>query len=205
MRRHMNDWINHPLTLESDRVKLAPLQKRHFKELIEIGQDKRIWEFMPVDWLGKKNLNEVLSEAISERKKGQQYPFVAIDKTNNKIFGSVRYLKISKDFKNLEIGWTWYKPEYWGTGYNKECKFLLLQHSFEVLGAISVHLGTSDTNIRSQKAIEGIGAKFDGTFRNRLIYNGVKKSFVVYSISDDEWPTVKNRLLNFLQIKKGSR
>ena len=193
-----NDWINHPLILESDRVKLTPLENTHFKELIDIGQDKRIWEFMPVDWLGKKDLNEVLLEALSGRTDGQQYPFVAIDKVTNKIFGTTRYLKISKDHRNLEIGWTWYKPEYWKTGYNKECKFLLLQHCFEVLGTISVQLGTADTNIRSQKAIESIGAKYDGTFRNRLIHNGVKKSFVVYSITDDEWPLVKNKLHSLL-------
>ena len=191
----MNNWIDHPLILESDKVKLVPLEKEHIKELVDLGQDQRIWEFMPVDWLGKKDLNEVLLDALSLRDSGQQYPFAVIDKTTHKLIGSTRYLKINSDFKNLEIGWTWYSLEYWGTAYNKACKFLLLQHCFETLCTISVHLGTADTNSRSRKAIESIGATYEGTLRNRLIWNGIKRNFAIYSITDAEWPLIKNRLL----------
>src|SRR6185437_9931536 len=130
---------------------------------------------------------------------GQQYPFVVIDKATNEVVGSTRFLKISQDFKNLEIGWTWYSPAYWGTGLNKECKFLLLQYCFEKLGTISVYFSTRDTNIRSQKAIESIGAKYEGTLRNRIISHGVKKNVVVYSIIDDEWLEVKTKLSKSLK------
>ena len=190
----MNNWISHPLILEGNKIKLVPLEKEHFYELLEIAKDEKIWEHMPIDWLGKKDLNEVLLEALSLRDAGQQYPFVVIDKATNKVIGSTRFLKISQDFKNLEIGWTWYKPAYWGTGINKECKFLLLQYCFEVLGTISAYFSTRDTNIRSQKAIENLGAKYEGTLRNRIISHGVKKNVVMYSIIDDEWPEVKNKL-----------
>jgi RimJ/RimL family protein N-acetyltransferase len=187
------NFINHPLILESDKVKLVPLEQIHFDELVDLSLDKKIWEFMPIDWLGKKGIR-VLHEALTFRNEGHQYPFVAIDKLTNKIFGSTRYLKINKDFKNLEIGWTWYKPDYWGSGYNKECKLLLLQHCFEVLGTISVYLGTADTNSRSRKAIENIGAKYEGTLRKRIIWNDIKRSFAMYSITDDEWPLLKSKL-----------
>lgn len=190
----MNNWINHPLILEGEKVKLIPLEKEHFPELLEIAKDEKIWEHMPIDWLGKKDLNEILLEAISFRDVGQQYPFVVIDKATNKVIGSTRFLKINQDFKNLEIGWTWYNPAYWGNGCNKECKFLLLQYCFEILDTISVYLSTRDTNIRSQKAMESVGAKYEGTLRNRIISHGVKKNVVMYSIIDDEWPEVKNKL-----------
>ena len=190
----MHNWISHPLILEGNKVKLVPLEKEHFPALIEIAKDEKIWEHMPIDWFGKKDINEVLLDAFSFRDLGQQYPFVAIDKASNKIVGSTRFLKLNQDFKNLEIGWTWYNPAYWGTDFNKECKFLLLQYCFEVLGTISVYLGTRDTNIRSLKAIESIGAKYEGTLRNRIISHGVKKNFASYSIIDDEWPNVKNKL-----------
>lgn len=187
----MSNWIQYPLLLEGPKVKLIPLEKEHFDTLLEIGKDPRIWEFMPVDWLGKKELPEVLQDAVNGRNDGSQYPFVAIDKTNGKIFGSTRFLRLNKDFRTLEIGWTWYSPAYWNTGYNKECKFLMLQYCFETLQTISVNLGTATDNIRSQKAIEGIGAKYEGTVRNRLISGGKKKSFKLYSITDEEWPEIK--------------
>ena len=194
----MSAWIKHPLILEGDTVKLVPLEKEHINALVELGQDQSIWEFMPVDWLGKKGLDEVLLDAISLRDSEQQYPFVVIDKITNKTIGSTRYLKINSDFKTLEIGWTWYSPEYWGTTYNKACKFLLLQHCFETLGIISVHLSTADTNIRSRKAMESIGASYAGTLRNCIIWKGIKRCAAIYSIIDEEWPLVKNRLLEKL-------
>ena len=145
----------------------------------------------PPYWLGKKELPEVLEEALAMRDAGQQYPFVIIDKVNNKIIGSTRYLKLNSAFRTLEIGWTWYSPEFWGTSYNRECKFLLLKHCFEELKTICVYLGTSETNLRSRKAIENLGAKFEGISRNRLIWKGIKRSFAIYSITDEEWPELK--------------
>ena len=197
----MNLWIPHPLILESEKVQLVPLEEEHFNELIELGRDEQIWQFMPVDWAGKKDLREILQEAIRARREGSQYPFVAIDKRSGQIFGSTRFLRISREHRNLEIGWTWYAPSYWSTGFNKECKYLLLEYCFEILLTISVYLGTATDNIRSQKAIEGLGAKQEGVIRNRIISKGQNKSFVVYSITEDEWPFVKEKLKQSLGKK----
>ena len=76
----------------------------------------------------------------------------------------------------------------------KECKFLLLQHCFEEMKTICIYLGTLDTNLRSRGGIESIGAKYEGTFRNRMTWNGIKRNAVIYSIIDEEWPEVKEKL-----------
>lgn len=195
----MNSWIKDPLILENKTVRLVPLEEEHFDDLVEISKDERIWQFMPIDWLGKKNIHEMLLDALTYKQQGSQYPFVVIDKKTNKVFGSTRYLRINSEFRNLEIGWTWYSPSYWSSGYNKACKFLLLQHAFDTLQCISVNLGTAEENIRSRKAIEVIGGKLEGIVRNRLLSNGVKKNFAIYSIIDEEWPEVKKNLLTKLQ------
>ncbi len=78
---------------------------------------------------------------------------------------------------------------------NPECKFLLLKHAFEDWGALRVQLGTDANNVRSQRAILKLGAKFEGKLRNHGIRpDGSVRDAMMYSIISSEWPTVKKGL-----------
>ena len=95
----------------------------------------------------------------------------------------------------VEIGGTWYGAEYQRTGVNTECKYLLLRHAFESWGGIRVQLKTDLNNVRSQRAIERLGAVKEGVLRNHMIRpDGTVRDTVMYSIIDREWPLVKARL-----------
>ncbi len=97
--------------------------------------------------------------------------------------------------RGLEIGYTWIARAYQGTRVNPECKYLLLRHAFEKLGAIRVQLKTDGRNLQSQHAIEKLGAVKEGVLRKHLILpDGYVRDTVMYSITDSEWPHVKSRL-----------
>jgi RimJ/RimL family protein N-acetyltransferase len=109
--------------------------------------------------------------------------------------GSTRYLDIRRENRGLEIGWTWLAAAVQRTAVNTECKYLLLRHAFETLGAIRVQLRTDLRNLRSQRAIERIGATREGVFRQeRIMWDGYLRDSVFYSVIDCEWPAVKARL-----------
>ena len=75
------------------------------------------------------------------------------------------------------------------------CKYLLLTHAFEVLKCIRVQIKTDLLNLRSQAAIERIGAVKEGILRNHMILpDGRIRHSVFYSILDTEWNDVKNKL-----------
>lgn len=187
-------WIQHPLILEDKNIRLIPLAENHFDELIGSSQDETIWTYMPVKGNQPELLKAALSDALSEFTKQEQYPFAVFHKASGKIIGCTRFLKLNPMHKSLEIGWTWYLPEYWGTGVNEACKYLLLTYCFEVLQTIRVQIIASDKNLGSRKAIEKIGASFEGILRNMVIRNNEKRSVAFYSIIDTEWPTVKQTL-----------
>jgi len=89
--------------------------------------------------------------------------------------------------------------EYQRTPLNTECKYLLLAHAFEELKCIRVQLKTDLINLRSQKAIERIGAQREGILRNHMILpSGRVRDSVFYSILDSEWMEVKKRLEEML-------
>lgn len=197
----MTDWIKHPLKLEGEKVKLMPLTEEYFDELIRLSNDEIIWTYMPVRGADEDKLLAALSEAIIKRDKNEQYPFVVLNKATGQVMGSTRYLHLNKEHRNLEIGYTWYLPEYWGKGYNEECKYLLLKHCFEELKTIRVQIITSNKNLRSKKAIERIGGKFEGVLRDVVIRNGDKRSVAYYSIIEEEWNDVKQMLIKLYNDK----
>ena len=134
-------------------------------------------------------------DILSRAEKGTDLPFVAIHLASGRAAGATRYLNIMPQDRGLEIGGTWYGPEFQRTVVNTECKYLLLHHAFETLGCIRVQLKTDLRNERSQKAIERIGAVKEGVLRNHMILpDGHIRHSVYYSILDTEWPEVKKRL-----------
>lgn len=136
-----------------------------------------------------------IAKALKAEAKEQEYPFAIFHKLEKSFIGSTRYLDIRPFAKGVEIGGTWYSPSMWGTDVNPEAKFLLLEHAFGDWGAIRVQLKTDVNNTRSQNAILKLGAKFEGRLRNHMIRrDGSFRDTMMYSITREEWPTVKNNL-----------
>ncbi|XZF15369.1 GNAT family N-acetyltransferase [Chitinophagaceae bacterium MMS25-I14] len=197
----MIPWIEHPVLLEGTLVKLVPLDKSHFYELLRIGRNPEIWTHLPFDGTDTGSLMEELQSAMLKRMSGEQYPFVILERNTGKVIGSTRLFDIQPLHKKLEIGWTWNDPTYWGKGYNTESKLLLLGYCFEKLGAQRVQLKTRDTNLRSQAAIVKLGAKLEGILRkDRIAKDGSTRASFLYSIIDDEWPDIKKMLQDRLHF-----
>ena len=141
------------------------------------------------------DMRQWVMEILSREKKGTDLPFVVIHLASGRVAGATRYMNIMPKDRGLEIGGTWYGPEFQRTAVNTECKYLLFSHAFETLGAIRVQLKTDSRNERSQKAIERIGAKKEGILRNHMILQGgYFRHSVFYSVLDSEWPEVKKNL-----------
>jgi RimJ/RimL family protein N-acetyltransferase len=188
-------WIPHPTILNGLQVDLLPLEEKHFDELFVAASDKRIWEFYTGDWSVHETFLKVYSGSLKQREKGAEYPFVIFHKPTQKIIGSTRYLDIVPYDRRLEIGGTWLMPEYWATTINFDCKLLLLTFAFEELKAKRVQLKTQHDNIRSRKAIEKIGAIYEGVIRKHMLKDdGSFRSSAYFSILDDEWPGAKENL-----------
>lgn len=185
-------WLQHPVILEGTRVKLIPLESAHIDKLVEIGQDQRIWELMTINGADATQLRTLLSSAILKRGTGEQYPFTVIDKVSGAMIGCTMFHNIFPAHRKLEIGWTWYHPGYWRTGYNRECKLLLLTYCFEQLKTLRVQFQVDQINVRSCTAVEGLGASREGLLRNdRITASGRYRNTVMFSIIDTEWPVVQ--------------
>jgi RimJ/RimL family protein N-acetyltransferase len=192
-------WVKPDKPLTGEIVELRPLDETHFADLVSLSKDKRIWEFIPIDMSTTEKVLRRLQEALDEKEKGTQFPFVILSKAENRIIGSTRLMDIQPQHKKLEIGWTWLHSDYWGTKLNSECKYLLLKFCFDELSAVRVQLKTDENNLRSQKAILKTGARYEGTLRNDMTRDdGTLRNSCYYSIINSEWPDVRSKLLSTL-------
>ena len=191
----MNDFFVNDTILENKRARLEPLAEHHYDQLWPIAQQRELWQFTSAKVNNEEDFKKYFYQALSERKHGLSYPFAIFDKQENRYAGSTRFGNISFEHKRVEIGWTWYHPELQRTGLNRACKFLLLRFGFESLGLNRIELKTASTNEKSQRAISKIGATKEGILRKHMINeDGSRRDSVLFSIINDEWPAIKQRI-----------
>ena len=189
------------LLLQGRKVRLIPLTQSSLNSLFEAAQDPAIWELTSVNYSRPEIFHPHFDATFASKAKGEVFPFLILDAVGHKVVGTTRYLELAPADRRLEIGVTWIRSEYFGTGTNDECKLLLLQHCFDVLGTNRVQFRAKSTNARSRRALEKIGATFEGVMRkDKIEPSGVARDTAYYSVIDSDWPTVKQVLAKRLSL-----
>lgn len=197
----MKHWPE-DITLLGDYVRIDPLSVNHLNDLqdaVRDGELNLLWyTFIP----NADDMLEEINKRLRLREMGSMQPFAIIDIATGLAIGMTTFMNIDATNRRVEIGSTWLSKSTQRTFINTECKLLLMAHAFEKLNCIAVEFRTHFINTQSRKAIERLGAKFDGILRNHSIMpNGTLRDTAVYSIIKSEWPTVKSHL-NFQLSKK---
>ena len=166
--------------LSGDLVKLRPLKREDFEPLFAAASDPLIWEQHPEsDRYTRKVFQNYFDGAMES--KGA---FAIIDQKSGRIIGSSRYCNLKETKSEVEIGWTFLERAFWGGTYNRELKSLMLDHAFRFVDRVLFVVG--ENNIRSQKALEKIGAKFlkkaelpepDGSLAANVVFVITRKDF----------------------------
>lgn len=170
---------------------LEPLEERHRDGLRQAGAAPAIWALQPFNIA--QGFDAYFDWLRAEQAAGRWMPFAVLDPAG-KVVGQTCYLDLRLADRGVEIGGTWYAPEVQGTAINPAAKLLLLDHAFAA-GIVRVQLKTDILNRRSRAAIEKLGAQYEGALRkHRQRPDGTWRDTVYYSILDDEWPVLRERL-----------
>jgi RimJ/RimL family protein N-acetyltransferase len=184
-----------PVVLEGHGIRLEPLQAEHHDALVSASSDGNLWELWFTTIPPPDGMRKYIDDALRGERDGHMLPWVAREVSTGEIVGSTRYHDIVAAIDRVEIGYTWYRASRQRTNVNTTCKLLLLAHAFDTLGCKVVGLRTDNFNFRSQRAIEGIGAKKDGVLRHHAARkDGTVRDSVMYSILAGEWPDVRRHL-----------
>ena len=152
MSTEMSPAINVQPTLEDDEVLLMPLRAEDFEGLFRVASDPKIWEQHPNKDRWKREVFENFFQGAIESKGA----FKIVDKGTGEIAGSTRFYDYNPGTSTILIGYTFYATKFWGKGLNPAVKKLMLAYILPFVDKVHFHIGA--TNIRSQIAIQRLGA-----------------------------------------------
>jgi RimJ/RimL family protein N-acetyltransferase len=131
-------------------------------------------------------------------------PFAQLDQRTGRAVGCTafwepRFWPDRSDLCAIEIGWTWLAGSAQRSGINVEAKYLLMSYAFERMGVARVDLKTDARNEVSRRAIERLGARFEGVLRqwspsHAVGEDGRLRDSAMYSVIAPEWPEVRDGL-----------
>ena len=120
--------------------------------------------------------------------------FAIYDVATGRLAGTSSMIDIDAQHRTLEIGYTWFRPEFRGTAVNPEAKLIMLREAFGA-GALRVQFSVDARNARSQAAMLKLGAVPEGVVRrHKITWTGHHRDTVRFSILDAEWPDVRAKL-----------
>lgn len=184
--------------LEDDFIRLEPVIERHRAELRVAGDDPDLWRFAVINPFGA-DFDAWFDDRLTKITKAGDLTFVVIDKASGEVAGSSSYLEVSLPHRRLEIGWTWYARKFWASVVNPSCKYLMMSHGFDQLGLNRIEFKLDESNERSFRAVERLGAKFEGVRRSHVVMpDGRRRNSAYFSVLKEEWPTVRENLLSRL-------
>jgi RimJ/RimL family protein N-acetyltransferase len=194
-----DDWYCLPV-LTGQLVRLEPLTIEHaagYLTAAGTGSDAE----ETFRWLNPgapSDLGEArahIRAALSARAHNVRHAYAQLDARSGQVIGSTSFYEVNPALRTLAIGHTWLGRPWWRTGANTDSKLLLLRYAFEQLGAARVVWHTDVFNERSQAAIGRLGATREGLLRkHRIRRDGSWRDTVLFSMTDDDWPTARDRL-----------
>lgn len=177
--------------LAGAHVRLEPILQEHRAQMEStLGSDPENWTIQSVSAVGPHfpSYWRMMTETP------RRITLAAFDPSTGRMAGTSSFFDIDPQHKTLEIGYTWFRPEYRGTAINPEAKLLMLGHAFDA-GAVRVQFSVSAANNRSQAAVLKLGAKKEGVLRrHKITWTGASRDTVLFSILAEEWEEVRDKL-----------
>jgi N-acetyltransferase len=181
--------------LKGRHVRLEPITEDHKQEMRgAIDCDPDAWEIMSVNGCGE-GFEEWWASAISgATSRGERIVYAIRQIEDGRVVGTSSFMNLRPAHKGLEIGSTFLHPSVRAGPVNPESKLLMLSHAFKA-GVIRVEFMIDIRNARSQAAVLKLGAEKEGVLRShKITWTGYVRDTAVFSITDYDWPAVRERL-----------
>ena len=191
-------------SLHGRHVDLVPLAPEHAIELAAAASgDRSTYGYTEVP-TSREHAADYIGRLLTQRDAGMAVPFAQRRTADGRLVGCTRFMELrrwsgSDEPDEVEIGGTWLAPDAQRSPVNSEAKLLLFVHAFDVWRVTRVALATDVRNERSRRAIERLGATFEGVLRHHrpsLVpgEEGRARDTALFAITDDDWPMVRANL-----------
>ena len=130
-----------PINLKNEIIQLIPLQETDFSALYKVASDPLVWEQHPNKLRYQRDVFQNYFEGAMLSKGA----FLIRDTKTNEVIGCSRYYDFNENENSTEtsvlIGYTFIGRNFWGKGYNKALKKLMLDYAFQFVDKVYFHIG----------------------------------------------------------------
>ena len=175
--------------------------KRHAHRLYEQSHvdeaTKQLWTYMPYGpWASEAEFTAWLE---SQAPLTEPQFYTVIDVATGDPKGMVSFLNIRPTQGVIEVGHIWYVPEAQRTRIPAEAMYLMFRHVFDELGYRRLEWKCDALNAPSRSAAFRFGFRFEGIFRQHIIYKNRNRDTAWYAMMDHEWPAVRANFERWLE------
>jgi len=190
-----------PRTIMTGRYcDVAPLDvDRHAADLFAanaLDVSGRNWTYLPAD---PPRFLEDYRSWLERTATGDDPFFHAIvDRESGLAVGVASYLRIDPAHGVIEVGHINFSPRLQRTRAATEAMFLMMRRVFGELGYRRYEWKCDSLNAPSRAAALRLGFRFEGIFRQALVYKGRNRDTAWFSIIDSEWPPLEAAFIRWL-------
>lgn len=199
------EWTPRPLP---ERMALAgcfcvlePLESaRHYEDLLAAwrsAEDDRDWTYLPAGPFNAEELRDYLARAEASR---DPLHFAVIDRQSGRAVGTLALMRIEPAHGVMEVGYVTFSPALKRTPLSTESHFLLMRYAFDRLGYRRYEWKCDSLNAPSRRAAERLGFRYEGLFRQAIVYKGRSRDTAWFSIIDKEWPALREAFERWLDV-----
>jgi RimJ/RimL family protein N-acetyltransferase len=173
--------------LEGEHVRLRPLGPEDWDALFAVASDPLIWEQHPAH----DRWQEPVFRAFFDDALVNRGALLALDAQSGAVIGSSRFQGLEEETPreggggSVEIGWTFLARSHWGGRYNHDMKRLMIAHALASVAVVRFLVG--ETNTRSRRALERIGARLTDRREERIMAGGEVIPHLTYIITREDF------------------
>ena len=178
--------------LQSEQVRLRPLEDRDIAAVGELARDKRIADntFVPHPY-SLEDAEDFVKKAQEKWREGEACVFAVTDPESDDLRG-VMGLHPEPQHKSANVGY-WIGAPYWGRGLATAALRLLIRFGFEVLELNRIEAGHFDHNPASGRVMRKAGMQFEGTRRGAVLHRDSYKDVLWHAILREDYLSAKKK------------
>lgn len=117
--------------------------------------------------------------------------YAVVDTRDGRAAGKAAYARIDPANGCIEVGGICYAPRLQRTAAATEAMYLMARHVFEDLGYRRYEWKCDSLNAPSRAAAARLGFRYEGLFRQAIVYKGRSRDTAWFSIIDKDWSRLK--------------
>ncbi|ESR24599.1 GNAT family N-acetyltransferase [Lutibaculum baratangense] len=165
---------------------------RHLFDAFQSDAEGHIWDYLAYGPF--PDLTSYVTHARRTMVGRDPFFHAIVDKATERPTGVAALMRIVPEHGVIEVGHLCYGPALQRTVQATEAQYLLMRRVFEELGYRRYEWKCNAENEASMRAAERLGFRYEGTFRKHMVVKGRNRDTAWFSITDDEWPQVKQAL-----------